>query len=40
MYVFIQIIVTANNIITNSNNIVDNMLITSANNVVLWNYTS
>jgi len=38
MYVFIQIIVITKNIITNSNNFVDNMLITFANNFGFQSY--
>ena len=34
MYVFIQITVITKNVITNSNNIVDNMLKTFANNLI------
>ena len=38
MCVFICIIVITKNVITNSNNIVDDMLVEFANNVVLQSY--
>ena len=40
MYIFIRIIVITKKIITNISNIIDNMLITFANNFVLQSYTS